>query len=468
MPGTLTLNFNTDGAPVFNKSHTSFWPIQAYINELPPKIRFTNRILTAVYCTQKEPPPEFMRLYLSTFCKQINNLNKKGLRILNYLTGELMTFKFYIFCGCVDSVARPVMQNRLQFNGYYGCSWCYIPGKYIDNAMRYLLTDEEPQLRNHEAYVKEALNAEKLNALNSSSRKTTKILGVKGKSAFIDEAKYFDTVWGFSTERQHGVDLGVTKQWWYEKITDTKNKSYSLTPKDRKVIDERLLCITPSHEIPRLPLPTSQFADSKSNQWNAWSTYYCIPCLDGILDAEHFKSLALLVQSVWTLSKIEITELDLENTEYDLLKFVGQWQKLYGESSMTFNVHSLTHVSDSVRKCGPSWATSSYPFEDGIGLCKKLVNGPRGISHQIAKIILKRLMLRLCIRENTDSNECREYCENLFKPKLTDKYKRISDDLVLMGVGKNIADVEKIIRLHFRNSLLSIELYERCIYKNTR
>ncbi|KAH7939196.1 hypothetical protein HPB52_008333 [Rhipicephalus sanguineus] len=39
-----------------------------------------------------------------------------------------------------DSPARAAMQHMVQFNGYYGCSWCYHPGVNVDGTVKYCLT----------------------------------------------------------------------------------------------------------------------------------------------------------------------------------------------------------------------------------------------------------------------------------------------------------------------------------------
>ncbi|CAD6245217.1 GSCOCG00013587001-RA-CDS, partial [Cotesia congregata] len=44
LPETFTLNYNTDGAPIFKSSKQSFWPQQLVINELPLKERFKHII----------------------------------------------------------------------------------------------------------------------------------------------------------------------------------------------------------------------------------------------------------------------------------------------------------------------------------------------------------------------------------------------------------------------------------------
>ena len=40
---------------------------------------------------------------------------------------------------------------------------------------------------------------------------------------------------------------------------------------------------------------------------------------------------------------------------------------------MTFNIHSLLHVVESVRKNGPLWSNSAFPLEGNIYHLKKNV-----------------------------------------------------------------------------------------------
>ncbi|CAG5072750.1 Protein of unknown function, partial [Cotesia congregata] len=66
---------------------------------------------------------------------------KNGIEIVTE-AGKTITYNCTIFSFPVDSVARPILQNRLQFNGFYGCSWCYHHGIYDSRSMRYPLTSE--------------------------------------------------------------------------------------------------------------------------------------------------------------------------------------------------------------------------------------------------------------------------------------------------------------------------------------
>ncbi|XP_049519347.1 uncharacterized protein LOC119444500 [Dermacentor silvarum] len=119
----LTLTINSDGSPVFNSSNYSIWPVQLALNELPPRLRWNN-IMTPVLWYGKEHPD--MTLVLQAFVRQLQELNKTGLTWT--FANAIVKSKVFCICCCADTPARAAMQHRVQFNGYYGCSWCYHPG----------------------------------------------------------------------------------------------------------------------------------------------------------------------------------------------------------------------------------------------------------------------------------------------------------------------------------------------------
>ena len=147
----LTLNFNTDGAPMTRSGKTRFWPLQVIINNLSPKLRSRFLFLRGILMVKKEPKSNLMNLYLSKFVEQINILHTEGIIIRR--NGRKILFKFCILSCIVDTVCRPIMQNRIQFNGYYGCSWCYQLGIYLSTCkgIRYVIGQDD-ELRTHESH----------------------------------------------------------------------------------------------------------------------------------------------------------------------------------------------------------------------------------------------------------------------------------------------------------------------------
>lgn len=83
-----------------------------------------------------------------------------------------MLFKPILLCFLPDSVARSLLQFRLKFNGYFGCSYCYQKGIFI-NTMRYPFEGESLKIRTHESHVRDIREFEMSNSLFRSR-------GVKG------------------------------------------------------------------------------------------------------------------------------------------------------------------------------------------------------------------------------------------------------------------------------------------------
>ncbi|KAH7979343.1 hypothetical protein HPB49_009119 [Dermacentor silvarum] len=71
----LTLTFNADGSPVFKSSKFSIWPIQLTVNELPPKMRHKNVVVSALWYGQSHPN---MTLLLNSFVQQMRDLAGGG------------------------------------------------------------------------------------------------------------------------------------------------------------------------------------------------------------------------------------------------------------------------------------------------------------------------------------------------------------------------------------------------------
>lgn len=229
-PGALTYNVNTDGAPLTKSSKRSMWPIQLHLNELSPALRFRNVILSGLFITSAELSPEFMQTYMSKFIESANNMIETGLNIIDN-EGCTRNLKFFCLLLCVDSVARPVIQNRFQFNGYSGCSWCYVTGVYDSSAVRYPFTQQAPLLRTNQSHLKDVEEVEQLG-------KT--INGVKGSCAML-QLKHFDCVWGFPLDYMHGILLGISRHLW--NLWTKPRTMYYLKPQQRKEIATRQLNI---------------------------------------------------------------------------------------------------------------------------------------------------------------------------------------------------------------------------------
>lgn len=118
---TITIQLNIDGAQKFKSSKYGFWPFMGIVNETSYKTRRSNVILLAIWFGNKKPPAS---VFLDPCVELLDKIFSIGIDC----NGEKYLIKPVIVT--VDSVARPVLRNTLQFNGKFGCDFCLHPGMF--------------------------------------------------------------------------------------------------------------------------------------------------------------------------------------------------------------------------------------------------------------------------------------------------------------------------------------------------
>jgi len=75
----ITLQFNCDGAPIFNSSKFSIWPLVCGINELPTAIRNCNMMLHTLWFGRIKP---CVTTFLQPFVSEMISLYNNGFRFV--------------------------------------------------------------------------------------------------------------------------------------------------------------------------------------------------------------------------------------------------------------------------------------------------------------------------------------------------------------------------------------------------
>ncbi|XP_037560291.1 uncharacterized protein LOC119437304 [Dermacentor silvarum] len=369
----LTMTINSDGSPIFNSSKFSIWPVQTLINELPPGLRSKNVTVAMLWYGQCHPD---MTLVLEAFSKQMDSLAESGIKWT--CDGETFHSKVYCFTGTADAPARALMQNTVQYNGYFGCGWCLHPGKCIEGTVKYPVSATALPDRTKEGMIKDMAEAH---------RSGVHVRGVKGPSPLINLAG-FDIVWGFTPNYMHCVLLGVTRQFMELWLSGVGAPYYIGSPHYIRRIDERLCAIKPPQCITRLPTSVQLRKFWKASEWQQWLLYFSLVCLDGMLPGKYMKHFSLLVKAMHLLLADTVSAEDINQSTECLVQFVVKVQFLYSKKEMTSNVHLLLHLAKSASMQGPLWAHSCFVFEAGIGKIKKLITSAKGVPHQVMSRVL--------------------------------------------------------------------------------
>ncbi|XP_042147633.1 uncharacterized protein LOC121836703 [Ixodes scapularis] len=178
-------------------------------------------------------------------------------------------------------------------------------------------------------------------------------------------------------------------------------------------VNSRLLQIKPPHCVTRLPRSLNERSFWKASEWRLWLLFYALPLLVDILPLEYWKHLSKLSQAIHILQRETITAEEIKRAENLLIDFVGRCEALCGVASLTFNVHQLLHLPNSVRQLGPLWAQSAFVFEGGNGKLVKLVSAARGLPDQIVERVVMMQQLECLLADSNvaiTANE-RSVCE---------------------------------------------------------
>ncbi len=268
-----------------------------------------------------------------------------------------------------------------QFNGEYGCGYCKHPGKPIPKIKKdgtlgrdirvFPLEFPLPEKRSHETTLREAIEA-----VNSSCS----VYGVKGPS-ILHLLPGFNLISGMIPDYMHCVLIGVVHQFvnlWIE----SPNTAYYW--KNPSKTDDILNKVKPPSDIRRIFRSLSQFFPLwKASEFRNFFLFYSPAVLKSVLPREYYNHWLLLVNAFRLLLKKSVTPTDVHTARLLIYKFVSQTAHLYGEQQLSYNVHILSHVVDSVEDWGAPWASSAFIYEDAGGKLKNMFHGTRFVARQM-------------------------------------------------------------------------------------
>ncbi|KAL7290608.1 hypothetical protein TKK_0015370 [Trichogramma kaykai] len=282
-----------------------------------------------------------------------------------------------------------------------------------------------------------------------------------GHSVLLDIDK-LDLVWSLPADYMHGSLMGVTKQLYYR-----WTPSNVLSKQKQTKLKERMANIKLCQKLQRSLRPLGHVHKYKTLEWKIWLLFVSVPCLHKILPENLFFPYLRFVDSIYKLLQTNITQQEIDESEMQLLQFVGESIIEYGIEFATFNLHSLLHYTETVRLCGPLWAISAFPFESAIFKFTRQINAPNGSIKQIAeKWLQKDTFLGYLENNNHNAPNAVNYSKSVFETnQLVEKHVRLQN-VVLIGNGVHNKKVEKIMRNFKRDDSLEVKTFNRCIYKS--
>ncbi|KAE8736698.1 hypothetical protein FOCC_FOCC017847, partial [Frankliniella occidentalis] len=260
-----------------------------------------------------------------------------------------------------------------------------------------------------------------------------------------------------------------TMLWLHEKFS---KKRFSIS---KCIVDVnlRLKCITPTGEVSRTPRPLEERSDWRGHEWYFWVIVYSVPCLKGILPAQYLNHWALLVSALAILMQNSVAKSDVAYAHRYLHQFVVDIDHLYSKSNVTFSIHLLTHLKQSVENFAQPFTHSPFIFESFNSEIKNSVKSSNGAAIQIStNMQLKEAVRRLSFHYSEFMNEQeKKYLDsvNTIGKKLAPSSETIGPAHLLGKPKRSVPSTEVVLALQRSGCTYEkgdVLLYDRCILYN--
>lgn len=356
--GTVSLNVNVDGLPLYHSSRTQFWPILCYLEEDSSKMPS----IISLYCGSSKPPIED---FLSYFISDMLILLRDGINF------EDKTFIVSVRAICCDAPARAFVKCIKGHNAYYGCDRCIQRGSQVKHRTVFLDTDAEK------------ITDDSFAQMNQPGHKTvTPLMQLN-----------IGMITVFPQEPMHLIYLGIMRKLLFTWCGKGSTHLGKISSKQRQFLSEFLLEINkcwPS-EFNRKPRSLIDLEHWKANEYHQFLLYIGPFILKNILPKVYYCHFMLLFVAIYILNSEELCRGEMNKYADDLLKlFVKESGKLYGKEFLVYNVHSLVHIADDAARLGPLHTFSSFPFENFLHVIKKKLKKSNQPLQQICRRIKEK------------------------------------------------------------------------------
>lgn len=378
----LNIDIGIDGLPLTKSSSGQFWPILGNI------VGFSDIFVIGNFHGHSKPvdSEQFLKKFIEDGFDKIKN----GI-IFN---GMKYYIKFRAFI--CDAPARSFVLQIKGHSGYSACTKCSTKGTYVLNRVTFpevnatLRTDQTFSNRddkNHH-HREEQLGLEKIN---------------------------IGCVSQFPLDYMHCILLGVMKQLlnlWIK----VKRRPFSLSRTQVDHISKLMILLCPqiTSEFQRKPRGLEDFERFKATELRLFLLYVGPLVLNNVLPKRFYDHFIKFHCAVRILCEPNDCYHNNELANQLLIDFVNDFYILYGEHTITFNVHNLIHISDDVKYFGHLDNYSAFKFENYMQVLKKRIR--KGTQP------LKQLINRL--KEEEAMTETFGYCKKKipeFKRQLKDK-----------------------------------------------
>jgi hypothetical protein len=371
----LHLIHNADSFTFPNSNSKSIWAHFLSFADIPPALRCKFTILGTVSFTPEIPG--FIE-QMTSFAMDMKELLLQGFKWVHPVTKCEISSKVYLMASTMEARVRAPVMNMHQSNEPFGCSYCEIEGKMIDQTRVYPFS--QTNVARTRTSLKENADIthgdddefERRQAAGIPYRQSFK--GVRGYSSML-LVPSLDIINGFSPDVLQSCFMGVVQR-WTKLLFDPKNHNepyYVGNVID--IVNDKLKRMQTPVCVSRPQRCLKDLYLWEACEFRNWLFYFSLPSLHKSLPSKFLDHHILLVQAIYILCKSQIQPNELNEAKSSLIKYCSEFAKLYGASEETFDLHMLLHYGSSVDCNGPMWAHSTFLFASANASLRSSIPG---------------------------------------------------------------------------------------------
>jgi len=340
----IQIAIGIDGLPISKSSSSQFWPILAYIM---PYHKYVFPV--GIFHGHKKPSDS--NNYLHDFIAEVLELYRNGLWVNNQLK------KIEIKIICCDSPAKAFILRVKGHSGYFSCTKCSHEGEYYINHVCFPYNENGNEKRSHEDYI--LMKNEQYHVSPTISC-----------LALIPNVNIVDL---FPLDYMHLVCLGVTKRLITLWLNKGPNNVRLPSWKSKKITTNLLkikACIT--NDFARKPRGIEEVGRFKATEFRQFLLYTGPLVLKDVISKDcylNFMTLSIAMRILLSSDYCKYLEYAYQLLEY----FVKTFQKIYGITFMSHNVHGLLHLVEDYKLYGPLDNCSCFYFENYMKYLKRML-----------------------------------------------------------------------------------------------
>lgn len=351
----IIVDINIDGIPLFNSSRVQLYPILVNI----VNVKNISIIPIGIYVGNSKPND--ISLYLSDFVSEMKLINENGINI------DKKRISFKIRAIICDAPAKAFVCGIVGHTSSHGCSKCVQIAKKVDNVLTYstelseLITNDDFRQRIYKSHHQKKFRSESTPLENINVEMISQI----------------------PLDPMHLVDLGVTRKIVLRLIQNKVN--FEIPSEQVDIIFKSLEELAPfiPKEFVRGPRGLKEIYNWKATEFRQLLLYTGILVLKDNVPNQVYNHFLLIHCACRFLSMENNLDENIVVAKNLLEQFVRNFPVVFGENSVSYNVHGLLHLADCVKQFGILQNFSAYNFENYLQTLKKYVRAPTFILKQI-------------------------------------------------------------------------------------